>query len=175
MKELWIIALLTLLTSCSPATSISPEVRSFLNRYEKNIYETEKTEVRLKEYGSIGRYNPEVNEIGIMLSCEEKMSMEEARIKFVRVVEDLLVKINTAPEMSDVLYEYPFTAQHLAIEIKFFQGEGDDEIYVEPPFIAAVSLVDGMIYYSVRDSKLQLLDFVWEEPYEEALRQSLRT
>lgn len=105
---------------------------------------------RLKLEHSSVCYDTAIIGLRLEISSQEILMMCQARDLLVDLVEDFLREINSDPILGDQLASYPFSANHLQIEINFESFFG---IYVDPFYIGCIQLRNGMVRYSAFDMK----------------------
>ncbi len=113
-------------------------------------------------------YDHYVEFIWMKLRTQAVMDLYEARDLIVYVVEGLLERINMDPVVSRDLYNYPFDAKNLIIEIEFDSFNQ----YIDARTIARVHMHENDVHYYASDALDP--DTVWYhqrcEPYDKAYR-----
>ena len=110
----------------------------------------------------------DVEEIGLSLSTQKKLNLEQTRQLFISLIQNLLNKINSDTRIRPYLHNYPFTSKNLCLSLHFVDKKDDN---VLPPYIGTVRLMFGKVFYSLQSLKDEMLfDQIHEETYEEALK-----
>lgn len=124
---------------------------------------------RLRFEDSKVYYDDFVERFRVIWSTQQIVEVCEARDMLVNVVEGLLERMNANPQIIGSFDHYPITADDL--EIYFFYESYYIE-YVDPTYMAFVSLHDGTVRYINGLIKNPRIDF-WDirtETYDEAYR-----
>lgn len=124
---------------------------------------------RLRFEDSKVYYDDFVERFRVIWSTQTILEICEARDLLVNVVEGLLERMNASPQVIASFDHYPITADDL--EIYFFYESNYIE-YVDPTYMAFVSLHDGTVRYINGLIKNPRIDW-WDtrvETYEEAYR-----
>ncbi len=138
-------------------------------KYAKEITEPFIAECK-KKYdleciGTGGRFTYNIAQINLHFLAYRKGSIEEARILEVKMIENLLNKINSDDKIKPFLFEYPFKTNNLDISISY--QKKDDSNYTDGS-VALVFLGKNKLFYCAEDPKTGKLVDLLEEPYEEA-------
>ncbi len=114
-------------------------------------------------------YDHYVEKVCMKFRTEAIMDVLEARDLIVHVVEGFLARVNEDPWVSTDLYNFPFTADNLHVEIEFDSFYGK---YVDTREIGQVHLKEGIVYYYANDAMDRDTVFFHkrQEPYEKAYR-----
>ncbi len=118
-------------------------------------------------FGTGGRFADNVAEIDIKFIAFQKGTIEEARILEVKMIEDLLVRINAHEKIRPFLNTYPFDLKNIEISISFRKEDGS--CYTDGS-IVYVSHIKNNLSYRAEDPKTGQLIGIHKEPYEEALK-----
>lgn len=125
---------------------------------------TLKDEKRLDLEDSRIEYDDFITRISLDYSSQRLLTVNEARLLLVEVVEDFLELLNNDPRLQGDLFKYPFTADNLWVRINFESFYG---IYLDPLYVGAIWLQCGCTYIYAFDRKDNNID--WEhhrfEPY----------
>jgi hypothetical protein len=123
-----------------------------------------KREQRLDLEDSRLVYNDYIKKWYIEFSSQRLVTMCEARLLLVTVVEEFLYRINNHSLLSFEVEQFPFTASNLDIKINFESFHG---LYVDPLYIGQIWLKCGCAYYYAFDRKVQDIDWSHDrwEPY----------
>jgi len=118
----------------------------------------------------VGHSMPEgkIKELILYFIAQRKLMVEDARILYITVTQQMLDQINADERLRFCLDHYPFTVDDLDISLAFAKESGKD---VDPPYIAYVSTTKGIIHYVWYDASTdRFFKERIKEPYEEALR-----
>lgn len=114
-------------------------------------------------------YDHYIEYVWMKFRTEANMDVYEGRDLMVHVVEGFLARVNEDPQVSEDLYNFPFTADNLIVEIDFdsFMGK-----YLDTRYLARLHLQDGTLYYYANDAMdRDTIRFHQRiEPYEKAYR-----
>lgn len=124
---------------------------------------------RLRFEDSKVYYDDFVERFRVIFSTQQIVEICEARDLLVNVVEGLLERMNANPQIISSFDHYPITADDL--EIYFFYESYYVE-YVDPTYMAWMTLHDGMVRYVNGLIKNPRIDF-WDariETYDQAYR-----
>ncbi len=116
---------------------------------------------------SMNDYNNNLQQVSIVFSVNKYPTLEESRKELVTGVQTLLHTINNSKELRRYLINYPFTTNNLEFVICF---KGADNLYVDPPCISCVALINQTVMYGSYDHMQKKFIDVKEEPYSDALR-----
>lgn len=163
MNFKYIIYLMVILSGCEKAPLHIQVANQFMHSFENEITKKEKIQI----FGKGGGMWGDIKKFSYCFDSNEKPSIEEARIKIVRIVEDLLEKVNADIKIRPFLHDYPFTSQNVLMQVAFVDK---NRCFVDPPYIALVMLKKGILYYSFSSDKRWGFEDVYEESYDEALR-----
>lgn len=134
-----------------------------------NAFTNKANEENLFLVGSGGAMMDDIQEIILQYGSNQKLTVDQARMLFVKKAESLLTMINDSQKIRPFLHNYPFTSQNIFFSISFYDA---DNGLIDPPYIAYVSMDTrrNRIRYLVNDEANDDLKLVYDEPYEEALR-----
>jgi hypothetical protein len=114
-------------------------------------------------------YDHYVEYVWMKFRTQDIMDVLEARDLLVYVVEGFLARVNEDPEVSGDLYDFPFTADNLIVEIEF---DSFYNRYINTRSIGRLELCQGNVSYYARDALRP--DTIWfhqrKEPYDKAYR-----
>ncbi len=176
-------------------TIYSDERPDIYLRYVDGIVDRFAKEMKKKHglvcIGSGGRMPHKVEEITLFFDCYQHASIEEARILYVTIVDQLVEMINNHERIRPFLQTYPFPTEGAGICVSFnkkrkgyyldgsvaFMGQGRGKKLhyskAEIQQIDCPSIIDGLTKEILKpahtDEEVVLVD-LWEEPYEEAER-----
>lgn len=126
-----------------------------------------KVEKHLELEDSWASYNDTVSQINLQYSSQRLLTLYDARLLLVELVEEFLYRLNNNTIVSYELDRYPFTADDLDIQINFesYYGRYIDELY-----IGLIWLQKGCVHFFAFDKKdLSLNGIDWKhsrnEPY----------
>ncbi|MCE5319225.1 MAG: hypothetical protein LLG04_17910 [Parachlamydia sp.] len=123
----------------------------------------------LSAYG-VGLSMPDgkIKKLTLYFVTQRKLEVEESRILYITVTQQMLNQINADEGLRFCLDHYPFTVDDLNISLAFEKETGRD---VDPPYIAYVAMTRGIIRYVFYDASTdRFFKEQITEPYEEALR-----
>lgn len=167
--------LAAILTSCQPkVVGIGPWVKKIdseeLSRIVINFATKMKIDKHLELEDSWAAYDDYILKMCLEFSSQRLLTLYDARLLLVEVVEELLYRLNNNTIISFELDHFPFTARDLDIKINFesFYGRYIDELY-----IGLVWLQAGCVHYYAFDRKDPSLNGIdWDhhrfEPYTKA-------
>ena len=96
------------------------------------------------------------------------VDISQARELMVSCSQEFLDQINSDEQIRPYLHNYPFTANNIHLGMSFV--EKNSSKFIKPPYIAYVTLIKGIIYYTCDYNPLGALTDLYEEPYEEAVK-----
>ena len=106
--------------------------------------------------------------IGLSFQINHVMDQNEARMRLVDCVEELLAAINENKEIRPYLKYYPFTTEHVRVSI--FSRHPDGKRVFDPDFeVASILESDDIIYSTVDYSNRLKYKSQNKEPYQKAL------
>jgi hypothetical protein len=119
--------------------------------------------------GGAGAAWPEkIESISLSYHGQKKTEIEEARRMLVEAIESLLELVNANREIRPALICHPFVLLNSRVNVSFGDRRSDDLFNTEG--VAYASTVKGILYYSSYNPEEGLLEDLYEEPYEEALK-----
>lgn len=160
------------LNSCQPkVVPVGPWVQKIdseeLSRIVINFAVKMKIDKHLELEDSWAAYDDYVTRMCLQFSSQRLLTVYDARLLMVELVEDLLYRLNNNTVVSFELSHYPFTANDLDIKINFesFYGRYIDELYVGLAWLQA-----GCVHFYAFDRKDPSLNGIdWDhhrfEPY----------
>lgn len=160
---------LTLLTGCQPREiPTGPWVKKIdseeLSRLVINFSAKMAKEQHLFLEDSYAAYNDSISKICLRYSSQRLLTLEEARLQIVEIVEEFLYRLNNNTVLGFELETFPFTANNLDVRINFESFFG---IYVDPLYIGQTWLNCGCVDFYAFDRKDNNID--WDhhrfEPY----------
>ncbi len=153
------------MSSCAPTSQKEGLVIKITREYEK----MERNKHGLLLVGSGSAIPDKVHGFILHFFGNQKLELSETRKLVINLVEDLLQMVNENTQIQDFLADKPFTAKNYDLRINFFEP---CEQLVESPYVAYVSLIDGIIYYNYHDNLNDRYDskMTKSETYEEAKR-----
>lgn len=105
----------------------------------------------------------------MVFHLQKHMNLSEARVFYVQQMETLLSILKDYPDTPLLDPEDVFSNNGIYLCFEF--KDNSNCIFVEPPYIANLSMCNNKIYYSIRSSyDLDWTETIHSEPYEEALR-----
>lgn len=168
---LYLLPLTLILTGCrEAAVGEGPWVKKIeseeISRLVINFSKKMKSEQHLELEDSRVEYNDFIKKIYLEYSCQRLLTVYEARLMIVELVEDFLDRLNNHTFLSFELQNFPFTADDIEVKINFesFYGRYIDELYVGLTWLKC-----GCVYFYAFDIKDQIGDIDWShdrwEPY----------
>jgi hypothetical protein len=100
----------------------------------------------------------------------QKLNIDDARAFYLEIVEGLINKANADEEIRPYLHNYPFTEKNMSIGLVFFNEKND---FMQDGFVASMTMLDnenGLIYYRIYHPETEMLETIYIEPYEDALK-----
>lgn len=182
MKK-WIILcalLAAIITGCRPKTiPEGPWVQKIdsyeLSRIVVNFSTKMKIDKHLELEDSWAAYEDTILKVCLQYSSQRLLTVYDARLLMVEVVEELLYRLNNNSIISFELDHHPFTARDLDVKITFenFYGRYIDELYIGLAWLQA-----GCVHFYAYDRKDSTLNGIdWDhdrfEPYEKSLQLAL--
>lgn len=168
---LYLFPLTLVLTGCREVTvGDGPWVKKIdseeVSRLVINFSKKMKSEQHLELEDSRVEYNDYIKKIYLEYSCQRLLTVYEARLMMVELVEEFLSRLNNHTFLSFELQNFPFTADDIEVKINFesFYGRYIDELYVGLAWLKC-----GCVYFYAFDIKDQVGDIDWShdrwEPY----------
>lgn len=164
MKK-WVYVLSFLLISTS--LHAEQEHIKLINRFNAAFAKELKKEKSMCLFGYGGRMMFDVEEVFMSYQVTQCVSMEEARRLFVEISEKYLVRINGDEKLRPFLHNYPFTINNLDLNLGFKDAKRQ---FQKGLAFVMYSKRTGHIVYNSYNSETDMLDTIYEEPYEEAVR-----
>lgn len=134
---IWLMLLAALLTSCQTqmvgeglwVKKIDSEE---ISRLVINFSSKMKKERHIELEDSRVEYNDFIKKIYLEYSCQRLLTVYDARLLMVELVEDFLDRLNSNTILAFQVQSVPFTADNLEVKINFesFYGRYVDELYV---------------------------------------------
>jgi hypothetical protein len=97
------------------------------------------------------------------------LNRDQARDFYIKCSEQCLAIINSHKEIIPYAKNFPFNENNLRFSIAFYDNKGKATEY---PHVAYISLINGYIFYSYHDNKLD--KFVPEHKYKESYKEALK-
>lgn len=165
----WMMVFGLVLTGCQPKTVPqgpwvkkidSEEMTRLVLNYSKEL----KIRRALDLEDSWVSYDDSIKKICLEYSSQRLLTLEEARLLMVELVEGFLERLNNNAFLSYELETFPFTADNLSVRINFESFFG---MYVDILYIGQVWLQAGCVDFYAFDRKIDGID--WDhhrfEPY----------
>lgn len=147
--------LILVLTSCHRDTEGSgPWVKKIdseeLSHIIINFSTKMKVDKHLELEDSWASYDDYIKKICLQYSSQRLLTVYDARLLMVELVEDLLKRLNDHTLISFELHDYPFTEKNLDVKITFesYYGRYIDELYVGMVWLQA-----GCVHFYAFDRK----------------------
>lgn len=175
-KCVFLAALLVLfITSCTPKIAHEgPWVKKIdseeLSYIIVNFATKMKIDKHLELEDSWASYNDSILKVRLKFSSQRLLTVYDARLLMVEVVEELLWRLNNNQIISYELDHFPFTAKDLDLEINFESFYG---VFVDEVYIGNAWLQGGCVHYYAFDRKDTTYNGIdWDhhrfEPYSKA-------
>lgn len=171
LAVLWML-LATILTSCQPkVVGTDPWVKKIdveeLSRIIINFSTKMKIDKHLELEDSWAGYDDYIFKLSLRYSSQRLLTLYDARLLLVEVVEELLYRLNNNTVIGFELDHFPFTAKDLDVRINFESYYGR---YIDEQYIGMVWLQGGCTHFYAFDRKdPSLNDIDWDqhrfEPY----------
>lgn len=171
LAVLWMF-LTAILTSCQPKiVGTGPWVKKIdseeLSRIVINFSVKMKIDKHLELEDSWASYNDSIFKVSLRYSSQRLLTLYDARLLLVEVVEELLYRLNNNTLIGFELEHFPFTANDLDVKLNFESYYGR---YVDELYIGMVWLQGGCAHYYAFDRKDPSLNGIdWDhhrfEPY----------
>ena len=168
---LWMF-LVIVLASCQPKiVGKGPWVKKIdseeLSKIVINFATRMKVDKHLELEDSMAIYEDNVSKICLKFSSQRLLTVYDARLLLVELVEDFLTRLNNNMVVSFELERFPFTASDLSVTIDFESYYG---LYIDTLYIGRVCLQNGCTRFYAFDWKdPSLIGIDWEhhrfEPY----------
>lgn len=109
-------------------------------------------------------YDTSIQQISLEYSTQSLLTVYDARLLIVEVVEGFLELLNDDPRLQSTLIMYPFTSDNMCVKINCTSFYG---LYLDPLYVGAIWLYKGCTYIYAFDRKNNDID--WDhhrfEPY----------
>jgi hypothetical protein len=159
----YLFLLTSLLSACASTPYKVKITEEIMNTFSKQV----KKEKNLIMIASGWSFKEKLKTFVLRYAIVKKVGIEQARELFIETCEGLLKLANANEEIRPLLIDYPFTYKNLDIMISFDESTNAS---ASPPFIALVSILDGVIRYKTDNCITNMFDTVHKETYEEALK-----
>lgn len=138
-----------------------------LSRIVINFSVNMKVEKHLELEDSWAAYNDYISKICLQYTSQRLLTVYDARLLMVEVVEDFLSRLNNNMIVSFELGQFPFTADNLDVKITFESYHGR---YVDEQYVGLAWLQAGCVHFYAFDRKDKTLNGIdWDhhrfEPY----------
>ncbi len=100
-------------------------------------------------------YDLQVDKLKIVLSSQQILEVKQARRWVVDIVEGMLDEVNSYPSLLANHWGFPFDISNVDLYVNFESFYG---VYVDPTFVGAINLNDGIVHYSAFGFKNWRLD-----------------
>ena len=142
--------LLVLYSFCySQQSNHGKEASRILNEYSNEV----KKKYDLFTIGSGGALMDDIKELDLHFEGIKKLTVPEARILYVSLMEGLINKVNNDKKVRSYLHDYPFTYKNVKIMINFFKSS-DFCIAnrMDNGFVSSISILQkGFVCYDTYD------------------------
>ncbi len=120
----------------------------------------------LCRYG--GAMMDDIQEVSLGFTSFIALSVDQARIYYVEMMEEFLCRINSDEEIRPYLHNYPFEEENIKLRIGFDDSQGK---ILSDGQVAQMGIVkDHKLYFAAYDSEKEKFYDLHEESYEEALK-----
>ena len=167
--SLWLMFLAALLTGCQPKTvGEGPFIKKInapeFSRLVLNFSAKLKRDRALDLEDSWIGYDDYIQKACLRYSSQRLLTVKEARLLIVELVEELLYRLNNHTILSFELEKYPFTPDDIDVRINFESFYGR---FVDPLYVGLVWLQCGCVHFYAFDRKDQGIDWSHDrfEPY----------
>ena len=151
-----------MLTCCQPTAPHIKEAGRIMGRFCKRA----EKQYNLSCYGSGGSLMGDIQTFDLTFQSYEKINVEKAREKYVRIMEDFLEQTNQDEGVRPYLHQYPLPIEGFELGLIF--GEKTSDEFVEQPYVAIVFLGKGYVYYESWNREKDCFENLLKEPYSEA-------
>ncbi len=154
-----------LFTSCSEKCPAGEAGYALIQSYAKKIKETEHWYCD----GVGGGFDYDrIRVLGTGFEIDNpEVSVDEARVFFVKALEGFLDEINNDLKARPYLVHYPFTCDDVRFGISF---PFNSPLFISDVNVASVTIINGKIYYDSYNKATGKLIDLYEEDYSEALK-----
>jgi hypothetical protein len=127
-----------------------------------------KKKYNLSLRGAGAAWPEKIQSISLSYHGQKKTEIEEARRMLVEAIESLLELVNANEKIRPELICHPFVLLNADVSVSF--GDRRSDFLYPSENVAHVFTVKGILYYSTYNPEEGLLEDLYEEPYEEALK-----
>lgn len=162
----------TITTSCQKETvGVGPWVKKIdseeLSKIVINFSLKMKIDKHLELEDSWAEYNDYISRLCLQYTSQRLLTVYDARLLMVELVEELLYRINNNSVISFELETFPFTAKDLDVKISFESYYGR---YIDEQYVGLAWLQAGCVHFYAFDRKDKSLNGIdWDhhrfEPY----------
>ncbi len=168
--KIWMITLIAfIIHGCSPSVDVSgPWIKKIdseeLSRLVINFSTKMKIEKHLELEDSWTAYEDYINRLCLRYSSQRLLTVYDARLLMVELVEELLYRLNNHTILSFELKHFPFTADDLDVRINFESYFGR---FIDEQYVGLMWLQAGCIHYYAFNRKNDTIDWSHQrfEPY----------
>jgi len=122
----------------------------------------------LELYGYGGAMMNDIQKIELDFFCFEALNVDNARILYVEMMEELLNRINRHKKIHPYLHAFPFVEGNIKLMISFI---GSKERDIDEGCVALMSIAkEHKVYFAAYDKEKKDYYDLCEESYEEARR-----
>jgi hypothetical protein len=148
-------SLTILFASCQPkVVGKGPWVQKIdseeLSKIVINFSTKMKIDKHLELEDSWATYDDYITKMYLKYSSQRLLTVYDARLLVVELVEELLTRLNNNEIISYELSDFPFTADNLDVQIIFESFHG---LYVDPLYVGCIWLKNGCTHFYAFDSK----------------------
>jgi len=119
-------------------------------------------------YGSGGGFRGQVNNLDLMLKSYKRLKIDEARQEYLKIMNQFLYTLNMDKYIRPYFKDYPVTPKNILLQLSF---SSPDNVRYNKPNITLIFNNENKIVYCVYESELKRFSKVFEETYEEALKE----
>ncbi len=169
MRAFYFLFLIAMFYDCYPMSKrvcsrSREEVMPVIDRYSKEL---KKEGIVQRWHGLIyaGRdkvYDGKIHEISLGYSFDQSLKYQEARELFYRIVDDLLIEINSREYLREYFFHYPITYQDLHFDVGF---DWEHKGHLKKDDVNMISMGDDVIFYAIANYDGASNKLVFHETY----------
>lgn len=168
---LWVPVFMFMLTGCRQVeVPAGPWIKKIdseeMSRLVINFSRKMKIDHHIELEDSRVEYNDYIKKVYLEYSSQRLLTVYEARLVMVELVEEFLQRVNNHTVLSFELERFPLTASDIEVKINFESFYG---IYSDPLYVGLAWLKCGCVHFYAFDIKDRISDIDWShdrwEPY----------
>lgn len=143
-----------------------PREEKYANQIINNFAKRQKKINNLQVKGTGGCIPNRVKSLFISFDMYEKLTLEEAREKYISIIDDFVEYINQDGRLANYSQNWPFTEKNVDVNLAFTSRNE----FIDPPYIAFICVCNETICYAQnkRGEKGNPLVTFHKETFEEA-------